>query len=1074
MRKFLLTLFSFAFVLTALAQDRIVSGKVTSTDDGSALPGVNVVLKGTTNGAVTDVDGKYKLSIPASGGTLVFSFIGLQTQEVEVGQRTVVEIAMASDVKQLSEVVVTGTGVATDRRKLAIAVESVAGDKLPNIPAASIDQALVGKIAGAQISSVSGSPGQPVSIQLRGINTLSGGTQPLIMVDGVQMQSTSLNSLDLSNVERIEVVQGAAAATIYGAQGANGVIQVFTKKGKQGAMRIDVSTRMSTDQLINSGDLGQPKNHSFTTDAAGNIVDNNGVILKQIQAGIWPQVTWENGPTAKNNKSYSSPANNTQWYDHIGQLFSSAKTTNINVGISGASANSDYAFSFSKLNQQSIVQGGLDRMNLTANLGLTLAKGLTLRSTTQIVYTENTTNPFPSGGAYISAAFYTWPFADFTQKDADGNTVYKFGGAGTNSSNPLYAKQFQTFRNNSIDILPSLNLHYKISRMFELDYKVGVNYTIGDFSRDTQNQTLTSSFAFNNNYFVTRPDGQFAKAATNAYNINSLVTGVAKVDFDKDLKLNFPLLSTTQVSFDWRKSQFNRAYQTYSGLPIYSPIDKVNGAQASSNFATEYEDQFITYGFLLNQRFDYKDIAGISGGFRTDYASTFGAAKTPFTFPRGDAYVNLAKLDFWSALASTLPEFKLRAAYGEAGIQPLYYQGDVMGSVPNHYARYTTLVPGNADGLYFSTPGGVGNPNLQVERTKETEFGVDLGFAPIKSGPWLNFINGSVTVWNRQSTGVIWQRNLPVSAGATNIWDNYIGLSSNGVQFNLNMDVYTGNNFTWDFNTIFGHTVSFVDNTSDGKDIPLTYGSAATYTLKPGTQIGSVFGYKALTDINQKDANGNFYLTNSTTAPVAANYSIVDGRVVDNATKQAKFTSDKFALGNTTPTFNMAFTNSFTYKDFLTFSFQIDWVYGARMYNQTKEWMYSEGLHKDYDKSVTINGETAPFTAYYKSFYDASESNGTKDYFLESSSFARLRNLSVGFDFAKFFKLQKISRIQLVLTGRNLATWTSYSGFDPEANQNTAQGGTTTAAAQNATQRGLDFWSFPNFKSYQVGLNLSF
>lgn len=1060
------------FAFSAQAQDRVISGKVSSTEDGTPIPGANIVLKGTANGTVTGADGTYRLNVPADGGTLVISFIGLTTAEVVIGDKQIVDISLAADVQQLSEIVVTGTGVATDRRRLAISVESISGDKLPTIPTASIDQALVGKIAGAQISSVSGNPGAPVSIQLRGINTLSGGTTPLIMVDGVQMGSTSLNQLDLSNVERIEVVQGAAAATIYGAQGANGVIQIFTKKGKAGAMRIDISARVSTDQLLNNGDLRQPLNHSFKTNAAGNIVDNGGVQLAQIQPGIWPQVTWENGPTAKNNKPYQ---NNTKYYDHISQLFGTAMTTNFNIGISGGTEKSDYAFSVSKLSQESIIQGKLDRINLTSNLGVTLAKGLTLRSTTQIVYGDNTTNPFASGGGgFISAAMYTWPFADFSQRDAVGNTVYKFGGAGTNSSNPLYAKQFQTFTNKTIDILPSLNLHYDINKIFTLDYKVGVNYQIGNFSRDTQNQTLTSSYAFNQNYYLTTPVGQFAKATTNQYNINSLVAGTAKVDFDKDLKLNFPLVSTTQVSFDWRKAQFNRNYETYTGLPTYASIGNVNGAQASSNFATEYEDEFITYGYVVNQRFDYKDFAGVSGGFRTDYASTFGSAKTPFTFPRGDAYLNLARLSFWNGIETTLPEFKIRAAYGEAGIQPLYYNGDVQGSVPNHYARYTTLTPGNADGLYFQTPGGVGNPNLQVERTKETEYGVDLGFSPVRSGPWLNFISGSFTVWNRSSTAVVWQRVLPVSAGAESIWDNHVGLSSNGVQFSLNFDVYSGSKFNWDMTTIFGHSVSKVESTSDGKDIPLSYGSAATYTLRPGETIGSVYGYKALTDVNQKDAAGNFYLTGSTTAPTAANYTLVDGRVVEIASKQVKFTGDKYSLGNTTPNFNMTFTNSFTYMDYLTLSFQIDVVAGAKVYNQTKEWMYSEGLHKDYDKPVTINGETGAFPAYYKSFYDASESNGTKDYFLEDASFARLRNLSLGFDFAKFFKIQGINRLQLVLTGRNLATITNYSGFDPEANQNTSAGGTTTATPQSATQRGLDFWSFPNFRSYQVGLNLTF
>lgn len=1070
--------FLFVLATTAWAQDRIVTGKVSSSEDGSTLPGVNVVLKGTTNGTVTDSDGNYKLSVPSAGGSLVFSFIGLATQEVVIGERNVIDIGLSMDVKQLSEIVVTGTGVATDRRKLAIAVESVTADKLPSTPNASIDQALVGKIAGAQINSVSGSPGAAVSIQLRGINTLSGGSSPLIMMDGIQVGSTNLSQLDLSNVERIEVVQGAAAATIYGAQGANGVIQIFTKKGKAGSMKIDFSARVSSDELLNNGDLHQPIHHSFQTNASGNIVDNLGAELVQIQAGIWPKVTWENGPTAKNDKNYQ---NNTKYYDHVKQLFSSAKTTNFNLSLSGGKEKSDYAITISKLQQESIVQGQLDRLNFSTNVGFEVAKNLTIRSVNQVVYSDNTTNPFSSGGAFISAGMYTWPFADFSQKDADGNTVYKFGGAGTNSSNPLYAKQFQTFSNKTLDVIQNINVHYAINKIFELDYKAGVNYQESGFSRNTQNQTQTSSYLFNSSYYTTTPVGQFAKAHTTQYNLNSLISGTAKVDFERDLKVNFPIVSTTLVSFDWRKSQFNRNYEIYTGLPVYLPYDQVLGSQASSNFATEYEDKYITFGYLVNQHFDYKDVAGISGGFRTDYASTFGGADSkPFTFPRGDAYVNLAKMGFWNSLSATLPEFKLRAAYGEAGIQPVAYTNDLattgalVGPMPNHFKRNTLLDVGNAGGTYFGVASIAGNPNMQVERTKEFEYGLDLGFAPVKSGPWLNFVNANLSIWTRSSIGVVWPRSVAASTGASAIWDNHVGLKSDGVQLSLTADIYTGANFNWDLTTNFGHTWTVVESTSDGKEIPLTYGSAATYTLRPGQAVGTVYGYKALTDINQKDAAGNFYLTGTTTAPTAANYTLVDGRVVEIATKAVKFTGDKYSLGNTTPQFNMTFVNSFTFKDYLSFSFQIDWVAGAKVYNQTKEWMYSEGLHKDYDKPVTIAGETGAFTAYYKSFYDAAESNGTKDYFLEDASYARLRNLSIGFDFARFFKMQKIQKLQLVLSGRNLATITNYSGFDPEANQNTASGGSQSATPQNAIQRGLDFWSFPNFRSYQVGLNLSF
>lgn len=425
-KTLLLVAITLSIAMSGWAQQRTITGKITSTEDGSALPGVNVVLKGTSVGTATDADGQYSLNVPSSDGVLVYSFIGLATEERAIGDRDVIDIALSLDAMQLAEVVVTGVGVATDKRRLAISVESVSGDKLPPMPSASIDQALVGKIAGAQIMSSSGNPGTPVSIQLRGINTLSGGTQPLIMVDGVQMQSTSLNSLDLSNVERIEVVQGASAATIYGAQGANGVIQIFTKKGKPGKMKIDFGTRISSDNFLNTGDLRQAKMHSFSTDANGNIIDTDGNLLEVIPPGFWAQVNWENDAGAKNDKPYQ---NNTQWYDHVNQVFKGAKSSNINLALSGGKDNSDYAFSVAKLRQESVIQGVLDRTNLTANVGFEIAKGLTFRSTTQLIYTDNTASPFAGGGAeggYLSAAFYTWPFADFTDKDSQGNYLYRF------------------------------------------------------------------------------------------------------------------------------------------------------------------------------------------------------------------------------------------------------------------------------------------------------------------------------------------------------------------------------------------------------------------------------------------------------------------------------------------------------------------------------------------------------------------------------------------------------------------------------------------------------------------------
>ncbi|MBS1567563.1 MAG: TonB-dependent receptor plug domain-containing protein, partial [Bacteroidetes bacterium] len=290
MRKLLLIAGIGMLVCQSLsAQTPGISGKVTDSKDGAPLPGVTIKVKGG-GATVTNPDGSFALNSTKDEITLEISFIGYFPKVVKAVKGHPLSIGLDFDPRSLSEVVVTGVGVATNKRKLGISVESISADKLPAPPNSSISQALVGKIPGAQISSVDGTPGARVNILLRGINSLRGGTSPMILIDGVEVRATDLGSLDLNNVDRIEVVEGAASSTIYGAQGANGVIQIFTKKGKAGQLNIDVSGTIGTSTMLNTGNLHQPYTHGYKTDANNNIVDASGVIL-----AIKPDGTYTSG-----------------------------------------------------------------------------------------------------------------------------------------------------------------------------------------------------------------------------------------------------------------------------------------------------------------------------------------------------------------------------------------------------------------------------------------------------------------------------------------------------------------------------------------------------------------------------------------------------------------------------------------------------------------------------------------------------------------------------------------------------------------------------------------------------------
>ena len=280
MRKFKILMVCI-LLLTSLgvfSQTKEVTGRVTDAT-GLPVPGATIKVKGAKGGTSAGADGSFKLTVSESA-TLIISGVGFEAKEIKPGRSTNLSIQLNQDTKALSEVVVTGTGVATSKRKLGIAVESISSDKLPAAPTSSIDQALIGKVSGAQISSISGNPGDPVNIVLRGINTVQGGTKPLILVDGVEVRATDINSLDLSNIDRVEVVKGAASSTLYGAQGANGVIQLFTKKGKKGSAYIAYSTSYASNSYLNNGNVHKARMHPYLTDGSNNLIDNSGNVLK--------------------------------------------------------------------------------------------------------------------------------------------------------------------------------------------------------------------------------------------------------------------------------------------------------------------------------------------------------------------------------------------------------------------------------------------------------------------------------------------------------------------------------------------------------------------------------------------------------------------------------------------------------------------------------------------------------------------------------------------------------------------------------------------------------------------------
>nr|WP_295869262.1 SusC/RagA family TonB-linked outer membrane protein [uncultured Chitinophaga sp.] len=1032
----LLWLFVASSIVHAYAQTRTISGKVTDAKDGSPIPGVTVSISGTRTGTMTGPDGGYKIPV-GDNASLVFSYVGYLNQTVSTSGKTRVDISMHVDTKGLQEIVVTGVGAATDRRKVAIAVESLSAKDLPKVPAASIDQALVGKIAGAQISSVSGQPGQQAQIILRGINSL-GGTQPMILLDGVQINagnstngssgnlSSRLADLDLSNIERVEVVQGAAAATIYGAQGANGVIQLFSKKGtRSGKINVNFSSRASFDDVL-TGNFKYLSKHYYPTDAEGYIIDPSGKRIKPDARGIWSQPNRDITPNTVTDKNFKEPI-----YDHVDQLFKNgAPTYNNSINIAGGRDGMDFALNVSNLKQTSIINGDYSRTNLSLNVGADLLKNLKFRSTTQLITSKNTTggitgqNNIYSG---LGTAMSSYPYEDLLFRDSLGN--YPFNTILTdNSVYPYYSFQNRTYEAKTSRVVQGVNLNYQPIRFIELDYKYGIDYYRYDFSDFIHNQEKTLTPGKGLDPF----NGRLGYDRDNETTQNSLLTLFVKTDFERDFNMKVPITTSTQFAYDWRKRVYGNVTMEGVGFAPFPPYTLANAASKSND---ELREEFVTYGYLINQRIDYGNLFGISGGVRVDYSSAFGRGTKPFTFGRADGYFRVGEL----LKVPSIYELKIRGAYGAAGIQPGVYD------------RQITLEKGAiGNSNYLILKGTLNNPDLTVETSKETEFGIDFGLQ-LNKGMWFRKIFINPTYWTRTSENVIRAIDLSPSTGASGILTNALSLKSNGFQFSFDLDVLESRKMYWNFGVKFGKQRSLVDKISNGKPITIGGSGEGQFVLKEGESVGAFFGVTPLTSIDELPATA-----------VKGNYEVgPNGYVVNKNTKAVMFGTENKKIGDPTPKFNMSFNNTLTFNGQLTLSFQLDWVYGGQIYNQTRQWLYADKISSDLEKPVTINGQTGAFVAYYNSLYNT---NTTNSVFVEDGSFLRLRDLTLNYRLDKFLTNKFINTAQISLTGRNLFTISNYSGLDPEA----------SARVNNPVRRGIDVYSFPNFRSIQVGVTFGF
>jgi TonB-dependent starch-binding outer membrane protein SusC len=670
----------------------------------------------------------------------------------------------------------------------------------------------------------------------------------------------------------------------------------------------------------------------------------------------------------------------------------------------------------------------------------------------------NTKSTINDGGANstIYALFNTRPFVDYTKTLPDGNYPSFLGNAqGVNGTNPFFINQYSSSDEKTNDLMQSLNLTYSPFKFLELSAKYGLNYRDQNSQYIYYNQTGNAN-ANETGYNWTNWGGPAGEVNNYQYTTNAqnlLTSAVLRFDFKEDFGLNIPIKSSTQVAYDYRNKQYRRYRVVGVDLPTYSPF--TIGSAAAQSIKEDYSEPFVTFGALVNQHFDFGDVAGVTAGFRSDYSSAFGNGSKPFTFPRADAYLRLSSLDFWKdgALGRILPDFKLRGAYG---IQPKPFDRYVTASVKSI---------GGSSSLYF--PADQSNPDLAVEISKELEIGADISIAASK-GEWFNSIIFAPTYWKRSTNNAIWNVDAAPSSGLSSLKDNSFSLGSQGFQFSLNTQIADKRDFQWNLITNFGRQSSEITAVKGQPVVLLTAAGSTGYVLEAGSKVGQIFGYLGLHSLTDKSPDGKTFLLPQ---DQASQYEVAsNGWVVNKATKAPYFSAGQYAFGDPNPLFNMSFINRITYKNFVTLNFQFDWLQGNHIYNQTKEWMYRDGIHSDYQNPLTINGETGAWSAFYRGVYAERSRNGTKSYFYEDASFVRLRNLEVAFDLSKILNLKFAKNLSVTLGGRNLWTKTKYTGLDPEINSANAYG----SGNNSAWDRGTDHNTMPNLRSYSIGLNVGF
>ncbi|RYG03703.1 MAG: TonB-dependent receptor [Chitinophagaceae bacterium] len=960
------------------AQTKEVTGKVVDVSDSSGLSDVTVKVKDGPNTTATLPDGTFRITVPASATTLVFTYVGYK--EVEQQISSLMMVSMSPGDKSLNEVVVVGYGSAT-KREITGSIVKLGGSEVENLPFQSFESAMQGKAPGVVIESGSGKVGQAMKIRIRGTSSISASSQPLYVVDGLPVVSNSVSDgtndptnplvdINPNDIESIEVLKDASASAIYGARAANGVILITTKKGKLGRKTVIEFNLANTfsNPTRKRGFMNAAQYYNMLQQAARNDgrIDFQDGFYGSEEEGYQDYLGLYEGAVSDYalGTDFRNGEVNTNWQD---QLFrKNAMSQQADVSVSGGSDKTRFFVSGFYNQQDAIVinnrfnrYGG--RLNLDHKVSDILTVGLNLALNRSQLDRVSNDNAFSTPGQLV-AQLPLSPLKDPTTGELNGNTLYSNGLFDAQYNTDIQAT-FRSFGNafGELKILPSLTFRSELGADI-----------LNLYQESFQGRQTTDGAG------VGRAGNVITQSAS--LNTNNFFTWAPKINDNHKI--------STIVGMSYLQNDTKRSLSNGEGYPS-DAVKNLSGA-SEITFGTSTNDRYTFLSYFLRSNYSLKDKYLLSVSVRADGSSRFGENSRYGWFPAASLGWVMSDENFMSGL-NFLSYLKLRASYGLTGNAEIGQN--------NFLALYGVS---NYPGLPGFTPTQLGNPDLRWEKTAQFDAGIDFGL-------FNNRLSGEVDYYQKNTSDLLLNVNIPLTTGYGTLLQNLGKMFNKGVEASLTSRNIEGK-FKWSTSLNFAYNLNRV------KDIQGQIIESGVQRAVEGQPIG-VFFMREFAGVDPETGDALYYDAEGKTT---ANYGDAERRVV----------------GKSNPDWTGGFTNTFSYKGFdlnIFFTF----VQGNNIYNSAGPYMES-GLGGGLDNQTTryLNAWTKPgdITDVPRVSAVYSTNNRASSFWLHDGSYIRLRNATLGYQLpSKVANLLKLSSARLYVAGNNLWTITKYEG-DPEVN----------------------------------------